>query len=309
MEENYPLPLTGLRHFYWAAKLGSFKQAAEKLFVSEAAISQQIRKVESQLGIELFERQHQKVILSADGEKLFPYVQSAFTSLIQGINLLAEDPNPNRLNISTMPSLATHWLIQRLIFFNEIHPELTITMDTSVERKSFEQGELDLAIRYGQGVYPGLKSILLMKDPTVLVCSPRLLKGPTITRKDILSLPMIAGITDGVRTALRNIQQAYGIKDNELSETLLLKDGSLGAEAARAGQGISLQRLSLVADMIDAGELVFSDDFAFHGYNFYAVAPESHFEKDKVKKFMAWLSAEMKKTELRIQPLVAQLKF
>ena len=307
MEENYPIPLTGLKHFLWAAKLESFKLASEKLFVSEAAISQQIRKVETSLGVKLFKRKHQQVKLTHEGEKLFPYVQTAFSNLYQGINALAEDPYPNRLSLSTMPSLATHWLIQRLVQLNEIHPELSITMDTSVEQQTFENNELDLAIRYGQGKYPGLKSVLLMKDPTVLVCSPKLLKGEFITREDIVSIPMIVGITDGVQTALQNIKDAYGVDDGDLCETLLLKDGSLGAEAARSGQGISLQRMSLVAPMIEQGELVFANEFAFRDYNFYAVAPENHFNKEKVKKFMGWLQQEMKKTEQMIQPLVDKL--
>lgn len=308
VEENYPLPLTGLRHFLWAAKLGSFRLAAEKLFVSEAAISQQIRKVESGLGVKLFIRKHQKVSLTPEGRKLLPYVQTAFTSLYQGVNSLAEDPNPNRISISTMPSLATHWLIQRLVLFNQKHPDLSITMDTSVEQQKFDDGNLDLAIRYGQGTYPNLKSIKLMNDPTVLVCSPRLLKGNKITKEDIIKIPMIVGITDGVQTAMQNVLKAFGVKNSELSETLLLKDGSLGAEAARSGQGISLQRISLVAEMIEKGELVYATEFAFHDYSFYAVAPESHFSKPKVVKFMNWLQSEMEKTYLKISPLVESLK-
>jgi len=308
VEENYPLPLTGLRHFLWAAKLGSFRLAAEKLFVSEAAISQQIRKVESSLGVKLFIRKHQKVSLTPEGQKLFPFVQTAFTSLYQGVNSLAEDPNPNRISISTMPSLATHWLIQRLVLFNQIHPDLSITMDTSVEQQKFDDGNLDLAIRYGQGTYPNLKSVKLMDDPTVLVCSPSLLKGKEITREDIIRIPMIVGITDGVQTAMQNVLKDYGVKSSDLSETLLLKDGSLGAEAARSGQGISLQRISLVADMIDRGELVYATDFAFHDYSFYAVAPESHFAKAKVVKFMDWLQSEMNKTAEVIKPLVDRLE-
>ncbi len=308
MEETYPLPLTGLRYFLWAAKLKSFKLAAEKLNVSEAAISQQIRKVEESLRVKLFTRKHQKVMLTNDAEKLFPYVQAAFGSLYQGVNSLADDPAPNRLSISTMPSLASHWLIQRLVLFNEIHPELAITMDTSVEQQQFEDDTLDLAIRYGQGTYSNLKSIKLMDDPTVLVCNPKLLKGNKITREDIIKLPMIVGITDGVQTAMNNVLKSYGIKHGDLSETLLLKDGSLGAEAARSGQGLSLQRISLVADMINSGELVYATEFAFHDYSFYAVAPESHFEKMKVKSFLDWLQSEMSKTAEAIKPLVDALE-
>ena len=308
MDETYPLPLNSLRYFLWAARLGSFKLAAEKLFISEAAVSQQIRNLESTLGVKLFIRTHQKVSLTAFGEKLLPFIEAGFSSILQGISRVAEDPRPNRLSISTMPSLATHWLIHRLNLFNQLHPEISIMMDTSLEISQFEKNDLDLAIRYGQGSYAGLKSELLLEDPTVLVCSPKRLGGDKITRADIVSIPLVVGVTDGIKGAVNDLKTAYQVSDSELNEVLVLKDGSLGAEAARSGQGLSMQRLSLVAGMIQAGELVFAEDFAFREYNLYAVAPAEHFTKAKVKKFLAWLRSEMDKTRLAIKPLMDKLK-
>lgn len=306
--DSYPLPLSGLRHFYWAAKLQSFKLAAQTLNVSEAAISQQIRNLEATLKVKLFKRSHQKVSLTRKGQRLFPYVQTAFVNFHEGISAIAADPEPNRLTLSTMPSFATHWLIRRLTLFNQLHPKLSISIDTSLDIVDFETSQLDVAIRYGGGNYDGVKSELLMEDPTVLVCHPRLVSDGKITREDFLRLPAIIGTTDGVIQSMQAFKDFYQLPDDSQQETLLLRDGSLGAEAARSGQGISLQRISLVVDLIDSGELVYATDFASRKFSFYAVAPESHFENPKVIKFLDWLRAEMAITANRIAPYIARIE-
>jgi len=306
--ESYPLPLNGLRYFYWAAKLGSFKRAAESLHVSEAAISQQIRNLETSLKVKLFERGHQKVTLSAKGNALFPYIQTAFLSFQEGLNKIAVDPRPNRITISTMPSFAANWLITRLVKFNQLHPSLSISVDSSLDLLDFEKDTIDLAIRYGSGDYSNLNSEFLMNDPMVLVCHPDLVKNGTITRADVLRLPAIIGTADGVLKTVQAFRNFYQIPDNSQNETLLLKDGSLGAEAARNGQGISIQRISLVYDWIESGDLVYGKEFAVTSESFYAVAPKTHFESPKVRKFLAWLKSEMVSTSERIKPLTDQLE-
>jgi len=306
--DSYPLPLNGLRHFYWAAKLASFKLAAETLHVSEAAISQQIRNLESSLKVKLFDRGHQKVTLTNKGKQLFPFVQEAFICFQRGIETIALDPEPNRLTVSTIPSFAISWLIKNLSLFNQLHPELSISIDTSLDVHDFNQQHLDIAIRYGQGDYPGLKSELLMQDPTVLVCHPRLVSDRLITRDDFLRLPLIIGTTDGVQQSLREFKKFYQIDDQLQQEILTLRDGALGAEAARSGQGITLQRISLVADLIRSGELVYATSYASKRFSFYAVGPENHFDNPKVKKFLAWLKSEMKKTETIIAPYLEKIE-
>lgn len=305
---TYPLPLNGLRYFYWASKLGSFKLAAETLNVSEAAISQQIRNLEEQLKIKLFERGHQKVTLSALGQTLFPYIQSAFVSIQEGIQKVAADPRPNRITISTMPSFASNWLITRLVKLNQQYPELSISIDTTIDIIDFEDDSIDIAIRYGLGNYSGLKSELLMHDPIVLVCSPNLVNKNQICRQDVIDLPAILGTADGVIPTVKAFKEFYEIPDTKHSDALLLADGGLGAEAARNGQGISMQRLSLVADMIESGELVYGTEFAMRCHSFYAVAPEHHFDNPKVIKFLDWLRSEMKVTSQKIQPLIDRIK-
>jgi LysR family glycine cleavage system transcriptional activator len=306
--DTYPLPLSGLRHFYWAAKFESFKKAAIALHVSEAAISQQIRNLETSLKVKLFTRSHQKVILTTKGRKLFPFVQTAFINFQEGLNTIASDPEPNRIRISTIPSLASNWLIKRLINFNQLHPELSISIDTSLGLIDFETDNIEMAIRFGNGTYSGLRSEFLMEDPTVLVCHPRLVSNGVISRDDILSMPSIVGTTSGVRQTMNEFKKYYKITDNSNHQTLLLKDGALGVEAARNGQGITLQRMSLVVDLIESGELIYSTEFASSMFNLYAVAPNSHFENPKVIKFLSWLKSEVAITAKQIAPYLAKIE-
>ena len=308
MIDTYPLPLNGLRHFYWAAKMASFKQAAEQLNVSEAAISQQIRNLESTLGVKLFQRGHQKVELTLKGLQLFPHVESAFMSFQKGIELIATDPRPKHLTITTVPSFATNWLIRRLADFKKIDPELAISIDTSIETHDFNSGHLDLAVRYGKGDYPGLKSELLLNDPTVLVCHRDLVATDSLTKDDIQRLPLIIGTTDEVQNAMGYFRSFYGISAADQQESMFLYDGALGVEAARSGQGITMQRLSLVVDLLESGELIYAKEYAYRQYNFYAVAPESHFRIPKVQSFLKWLSNELSKTAAQIAPFVAAIK-
>ncbi|MFT5521893.1 MAG: LysR family glycine cleavage system transcriptional activator [Enterobacterales bacterium] len=305
---TYPLPLNGLRQFYWAAKYESFKQAALTLNISEAAISQQIRNLESTLKVKLFDRGHQKVILTRKGRQLFPFVQSAFLNFQEGLNTITNDPEPNRLRVSTIPSIASNWLIKRLVNFNQLHPELSINIDTSLDLIDFETDNIELAIRYGSGNYPELKAEFLMQDPTVLVCAPSLVSNGVINRDDIVSTPSIVGTTSGVKQSMNDFKKFYGIGDNSQHQTLLLKDGALGVEAARSGQGITLQRMSLVVDLIQSGELVYAKEFASTAFNIYAVAPVNHFENPKVIKFLTWLKAEMTITANQIAPYLAKIK-
>ena len=306
--DTYPMPLNGLRYFYWVAKLTSFKLAAEKLHVSEAAISQQIRNLETSLEVKLFNREHQKISLTDKGRNLFPFVQTAFINLQEGISSIAKDPNPQRLYISAIPSYATNWLIRRLAKFNKAYPEISISIDTSIELLDTELNPHDLYIRYGTGNYNGLESVFLMNDPVVLVSHHSLVSNGKITRNSFLSAPFIIGTSCTVIESMEAFKKFFNVSPNSQQETLLLTDGSLGVEAVRAKQGMTLQRMSLVIDYIKSGELVYSTDYAFREFSFYACATEANMKKPKVALFIDWLKAEMKQTNNQITPYLEKIK-
>lgn len=171
MKEKLP-PLQGLYYFYVAAEKGSFKLAAEQLFVSAAAISQQIRQLEEWLDCELFVRQHRRVILTAEGETLFQSSKKGFAHLQDGIRNLNQDPEPSRLSISTHPTFAQYWLIPRINHFRSLYPQFSLLVDPKNELVDFQDGLVDICIRYGHGKYTNVESLWLTDEILYPVCHP-----------------------------------------------------------------------------------------------------------------------------------------
>ncbi|HET8905261.1 MAG TPA: LysR family transcriptional regulator, partial [Saccharospirillum sp.] len=147
-------PLNTLRCFALAAQYLSFKLAAEDLFVTQAAVSHQIRTLEEHLGVKLFERLNREVRLTPEGHALLPYVQEAFNSLNTGVSRLRADPNPDRLKVSVIPSFASAWLAPRLGSFRQRQPEYRVVLNPTHHVDTFD-GETDVALRFGSGRYPG----------------------------------------------------------------------------------------------------------------------------------------------------------
>ncbi len=191
MSFNRLPPLKSLYAFRYAATYLSFKEAAEQLNVTQAAISQQIKTLEQAVGVELFERHTRQVTLTSEGHYLFEYTVKAFDLLEVGVKGITEDQNPNTLVISTLPSFASRWLVSRLGHFQEQEKEINIQLNPSIILSSFTDRHLDLAIRFGRGQYEGLQSQLLFKDFLLPVCHPSLIDMNQPIKPQLLQLPVI----------------------------------------------------------------------------------------------------------------------
>ncbi|SON49520.1 protein of unknown function [Vibrio tapetis subsp. tapetis] len=165
-------PFQGIYYFCRAAELGSFKRAAEKLFVTSAAISQQIRQLEDWLGADLFIRQHRKVVLTHEGEILFQQAKKGFDHLQDGIRQINQDRNPNQLSISTLPSFAQHWLVPRIADFRAQAPNIAMLIEPTNRLVNFHDSSVDLCIRYGKGGYHNVESRWLADEVLYPVCHP-----------------------------------------------------------------------------------------------------------------------------------------
>ena len=148
---KYLPPLKSLQFFLAAGQSKNFKQAAEHLNVTQAAVSQQIRLLEENLQSKLFERTNKQTMLTEKGRNLLPFVQRAFEELSSGIQVVTGDPNPQILRISTVHSFSSLWLIPRLEEFQKLHPEIMVQLAPSSELIDFKQSNIDLAIRMGRG--------------------------------------------------------------------------------------------------------------------------------------------------------------
>jgi LysR family glycine cleavage system transcriptional activator len=169
--------LNGLRAFEAAARHLSFTLAASELNVTQTAISHQIRRLEEELGLRLFIRKNRALALTPQARDYLPGVRAAFNDLRLATDRLLRKDDDNVLTISTLASLAAKWLLPRLTAFQEAHPGIDVRITTSTALVDFKNGDVDAAIRYGRGNWPGVRTEWLMADEVFPVCSPALLAG------------------------------------------------------------------------------------------------------------------------------------
>src|SRR6202161_4219225 len=169
--------VNGLAAFEAAARHLSFTIAASELNVTQTAISHQIRRLEEELGIRLFVRKNRALALTPEARDYLPGIRAAFDDLRLATDRLLRKENDRVLTVSTLASLAAKWLLPRLTAFQEAHPGLDVRITTSTALVDFRDGDVDAAIRYGRGHWPGMRADWLTADELFPVCSPALLTG------------------------------------------------------------------------------------------------------------------------------------
>ena len=170
-------PLNALRTFEAAARHLSFTKAAAELFVTQAAVSHQIRTLEDHLGARLFRRANRALMLTDEGQALVPAVRDAFDRLLAGVRRVEDLCCGGALTISTTPSFAATWLAGRLVRFQALHPEIELHLGATPRLVDFAREGIDCGIRYGEGDWPGLRAERLFRTALMPVCSPILLDG------------------------------------------------------------------------------------------------------------------------------------
>lgn len=180
-------PLNALKAFEAAARNLSFTRAAEELFVTQAAISHQIKGLEEFLGIKLFRRRNRSLLLTEEGQSYFLEIKDIFTAISDATERLLARSAKGALTVSLQPSFAIQWLVPRLVRFSEAHPDI----DVRIKAVDLDEGSLtddvDVAIYYGRGNWPGLRADKLHAEYLIPVCSPMLLMGtrPLKTPEDL----------------------------------------------------------------------------------------------------------------------------
>lgn len=287
-------PLKSLLYFRHVAQSGSLKTAAEQLYVTQAAVSQQIKSLEQHLGCQLFLRKVRQIELTQEGRQLLPYVLAGIGSLEQGVASFQQDPRPNVLNLSVLSSFAHCWLMPRLSDFQKCHPEIKIRLEPSDSLVQFDSGDTDLGIRFGLGQYPNLNSELLGTDSIMLACKPGTIDHNKPLRPQLIQQKLIMDVCPDAESAWQTLFQRYDIAAADIPEFLSIDNAALVVQAAQAGQGIAMLRRQLIAPLIKLGQLEQITDFEIPcRYRYYLAAPESHFRWPKVEHFRNWLLTQM----------------
>src|SRR6201996_1864851 len=286
--------LNGLRAFEAAARHLSFTNAAAELNVTQTAISHQIRRLEQELGIRLFVRQNRALALTAEARDYLPGVRAAFNDLRLATDRLLRKDNEHVLTVSTLASFAAKWLLPRLSSFQEEHPGIDVRITTSTALVDFRNGDVDAAIRYGRGHWPGLRADWLMSDELFPVCSPALLKGsrPLKSPQDLANHTLLhssGGYDDDWRLWLTAAGLPTNIsKQPGLSFDLIF----MTVQAAIDGIGVAMGRTSYVEADIAKGRLVVPFKITLPAdAGFYLVSPEARTDSPKLAAFRQWLRA------------------
>ncbi|UWU91966.1 transcriptional regulator GcvA [Bradyrhizobium sp. CB1015] len=286
--------LNGLRAFEAAARHLSFTLAASELNVTQTAISHQIRRLEEELGIRLFIRQNRALALTPEARDYLPGVRAAFNDLRLATDRLLRKDDDKVLTVSTLASLAAKWLLPRLTDFQEQHPGIDVRITTSTSLVDFQRDNVDAAIRYGRGQWPGVRADWLMADELFPVCSPALLRGDKPLRRpeDLRNHPLLhtsSTNSDDWRLWLTaaglpaDIARHPGITFDMIFMTI---------QAAIDGIGVAMGRTSYVQDDIAKGRLVVPFKIALPAdAGFYLVAPEGRREAPKLAAFRQWVLA------------------
>jgi LysR family transcriptional regulator, glycine cleavage system transcriptional activator len=288
--------LNGLRAFEAAARHLSFTAAATELNVTQTAISHQIRRLEAELGIRLFVRQNRSLTLTTEAREYLPGIRAAFNDLRLATDRLLRKDDDRVLTVSTLASFAAKWLLPRLSTFQQAHPEIDVRITSSTSLVDFRRDDVDAAIRYGRGHWPGVRADWLTADELFPVCSPALLKGdkPLQAPKDLAHHTLLhttAAYDDDWRLWLTAAGQPSDLsKLPGLSFDLIL----MTVQAAIDGLGVALGRTSYVEGDIAKGRLVVPFKIALPAdAGFYLVSPQARAESAKLSAFRKWLLASV----------------
>lgn len=286
-------PFKGLYYFYVAAQQLSLKKAADHLSVSQAAVSQQIKTLEDTLNVTLFRRHHRAISLTPEAERLLPHLASAFDAIRQGVNDIVDDPDPQRITLSVLPSFASRWLIPRLSQFYQAHPDLSVNLSMTDQIDDFSSSVTDAAIRFGEGLYEGLTADALMGDYLYPVCHPSYQEQYGISRiDDLAKVRLLEDATGGL--VWERWLEAQSYCDTLLDQSLANRENYDGShyviDSALSAHGVALVRHSLAAELVQRGHLVALFDQALMlGPQYHFCAPPHHYRRPKVAAFRTWL--------------------
>ena len=288
--------LNGLRAFEAAARHLSFTVAASELNVTQTAISHQIRRLEEELGIRLFVRKNRALALTPEARDYLPGIRAAFDDLRLATERLLRKENDRVLTVSTLASLAAKWLLPRLTAFQEAHPGIDVRITTSPALVDFKSGDVDAAIRYGRGQWPGLRADWLMADQLFPVCSPALLSGdkPLRCPEDLADRTLLhssGGYDDDWRLWLTSAGLPSNIsKQPGLTFDLIF----MTVQAAIDGVGVAMGRTAYVQEDIAKGRLVVPFKITLPtDAGFYLVSPAGRTDPPKLSAFRQWLLASV----------------
>jgi LysR family transcriptional regulator, glycine cleavage system transcriptional activator len=287
---KFKIPNMGaLLAFEAAARHESFTHAARELFLTESAVSRQIATLESNLGVRLFVRAKQRVVLTRAGRLYGTQVRRALENLDRDtLSIIAHGSGGGYLELAVLPTFASEWLIPRLKDFNDRTPDVRVNMGVRTDMFSFEESHFEAAIHYGKPTWPGTSSDYLFGEEVVAVCSPSLVAKPVRKPHELLKYPLLHSTTrpDAWTRWFANL----GVEDNSTMQGVRYELHTMLISGAAAGLGIALVPKFFVAgQMKQLGLIVPYDAPAVEDSAYYLVYPTELSHGKPLECFRRWL--------------------
>jgi LysR family glycine cleavage system transcriptional activator len=292
--------LQSLKAFDASARHLNFTRAARELNVTPAAVSHQIKELEDVIGVPLFHRTSRHMQLTRQGQILKSAVNDALEGLTRALQRIRQSENPKQVRVTASPSIAAKWLVPRLDRFLESMPGADVRVDVSSEPLDFDRDDVDVAIRFGEGIYPGLQVEKLFHEMVFPVCSPELLKGrkPLKEPRDLLQFTLIHldwDAQDAIWPNWRMWMKAAGVKDFNESSGLHFSQTSLAVQAAIDGHGVALGESTIVAYDLAAGRLVKPFELSLRSpaqFAYHLITRRDTADRPMTRAFRDWIIAE-----------------
>ena len=283
-------PLTALRAFEAAARLGSLSGAARELNVTHAAIKQQVTKLEAWFGVSLMQREGRGVATTEKGARLASALGDGFGVMKAAVTALTEDDATRPLKITLTPTFAANWLMPRLGGFRAEYPEIEIMLNPTAQPIDLIAEDYDLGFRFGAGVWPGLEAERILESGHAVFAAKSLLKGRTIkTPADVAALPWVQELGMDERGVWL---RAHGVEEVG-TRNVLHMPGNLVVDAIRRGEGVGNTGRTWFEKDVAEGTIValFDDDCTSNLGYWMAHRLGPH--RAPLKAFLKWVRKEI----------------
>ena len=289
-------PIAALRAIESASRHLSYTKAANELFVTQSAISHQIRHAEDLWDLKLFERRGRQLVMTEAGQSLSPIIRDFILKISSTVETLQERGTERALRVTLLQSFAFKWLVPRLGHFNKRHPDIDVWLSTTEELVDFTLANADVGIRLGPGDWDNVFHEHLLSEYVFPVCSPKFLEehGRPKTAEDLLHYPLLRRSVVDICPRWKDWFKDAGIEMTLMAHGAKFPGTSLAIQAAIDDQGVALARSAHAIDDLKAGRLVnlFPEVISKSPISYYFVCALGKEEEPEIKAFRDWAKYE-----------------
>lgn len=302
--------LNSLLYFEAVARLMRVNLAARELNISPSAVSQQVKLLEEQLGVTLYRRVKNRLVLTEEGERLYSLTAHSLRSLQNSVERVAKSKRHDSLIIRSSPSIGARWLAPRIQSFADANPDIDLHIDATSELTDFNKESVDIEVRYGAQRHADIVSEALMTEHVLPLATPEL-----AAKAREIGLPALFAQVRFIQTVKAEITwetwlEERGFEDVSTTPGLRFDRSFMSLSAARNGFGIVIESTLLAAEELQAGDLVplapELSGYTLDGY--WLNYPSRHLNRRVVRKFRDWVVAEAAMQARRNREMLADLK-